>query len=439
MEATQKEEKTTLLDALKEEELCTAITKLKIKAEKPATFNLTIHAVNDDYMKEVFEKLLNSKFEIKCDPKKIKKYKIKNLKPDWCVNLVGMEYDDSEKMPFIQITNNKKGYTKEEIYELHEILNIKVVNLRFCYYPYTPIKEHTSICVENEEEVKHKYPIYVLSKGRYYRNKKYQAPKTIQYLEQIKADYFIVIEEEEYEDYNKSIASNRILVLPKTYELNGSGVPARNFIHHTNIKNNTKAYWILDDNISRYYFTNFQKRYKVNSQLAFRYVEDIFDKFDNVYLAGHQYKFAVIAKSPNGAIQKNGRIFSSILIKTNIPVVNDNNDIWRGKYNEDTDLSLRILKLGLPTILVNVMSSDKEQTGTSKGGNHKIYEEDANASGVAKTTALLEEHKDCIKITTISNRVHHKIKTELFDDNAFESNVDLYNPNNYTKYKIKYY
>tara|TARA_R110002012_G_scaffold210835_1_gene381492 strand:- start:1636 stop:2925 length:1290 start_codon:yes stop_codon:yes gene_type:complete len=427
------------LDKVKEEELCSALTKLKVKSKNPPTYNLTIHAINDDYMKEVFEKLLNSKFKIKCDTKKIKNYKIKNHKPDWCVNLVGMEYDDNEKMPFIQITNNKKGFSKEEIYELHEILGIKVIDIRWCYYPYYPTRNHTSICVENEQEVKHKYPIYVLSKSRYYRNKKYQAPKTIQYLEQIKADYFIVIEEEEYEDYNKSIASNRILVLPKTYELNGSGVPARNFIHHLNIKNNTKAYWCLDDNISRYYFTNFQKRYKVNSQLSFRYVEDIFDKFSNVYLSGHAYKFHIIAKEGKPIIQFNKRIFSSILIRTDIPVLNDNNDIWRGKYNEDTDLSLRILKLGLPTLLISSMSSDKEQTGRANGGNEQIYKEDDNASGVAKTLALLEEHANDFKITTLSNRIHHKIKTELFDDNVLKSDVDLYDKNNWTKYKIKYY
>ena len=43
----------------------------------------------------------------------------------------------------------------------------------------------------------------------------------------------------------------------------------------------------------------------------------------------------------------NTRIYSCILIDNALPFR------WRGRYNEDTDLSLRVLKAGLCTIQFN--------------------------------------------------------------------------------------
>ena len=42
---------------------------------------------------------------------------------------------------------------------------------------------------------------------------------------------------------------------------------------------------------------------------------------------------------------------------------------WRGRYNEDTDLSLRTLKSGLCTVLFNAFLGDKQTTMTGTGGN----------------------------------------------------------------------
>ena len=59
----------------------------------------------------------------------------------------------------------------------------------------------------------------------------------------------------------------------------------------------------------------------------------------------------------------NTRIYSCMLIKNDIPYR------WRGRYNEDTDLSIRVLKDGWCTILFNAFLADKSQTMTMKGGN----------------------------------------------------------------------
>jgi GT2 family glycosyltransferase len=86
---------------------------------------------------------------------------------------------------------------------------------------------------------------------------------------------------------------------------------------------------------------------------------------------------------------------------------------WRGKYNEDTDLSLRILKNGYPTILFNNILADKLKTLSQKGGNtDSIYAEE---NGLYKKARSLEkQHPDVTKITTKFGRVHHHVDYSLF-------------------------
>ena len=127
-------------------------------------------------------------------------------------------------------------------------------------------------------------------------------------------------------------------------------------------------------------------------------------------------------------VQYNGRAMSSILIRTDITkeVGLEGGDIWRGRYNEDVDLSLRVLKKGLPTILLTNISSDKSRTGTDKGGNtDTIYKEDGNGSGVEKSLSLLEHHSDCVKITKQYGRTHHKINIDMFKNNTLIKSKDF--------------
>ena len=63
----------------------------------------------------------------------------------------------------------------------------------------------------------------------------------------------------------------------------------------------------------------------------------------------------------------NTRIYSCNLIKNSVRFR------WRGRYNEDTDLSLRMLKAGLCTDLFNAFLQDKETTLTMRGGIRTSY------------------------------------------------------------------
>ena len=127
-------------------------------------------------------------------------------------------------------------------------------------------------------------------------------------------------------------------------------------------------------------------------------------------MAGHNYTmFGIGLNTKLPPITLNTRIYSSILLS---------NDLfphftWRGKYNEDTDLSLRILKNGYPTVLFNCILADKLKTLTQKGGNTDgIY---AEKNGLyKKAKSLQKQHPNVAKITQKFGRVHHHVDYSQF-------------------------
>jgi len=387
--------------------------------------NIGIHATDINEMKKiinVLEKYYNTNFQ----KLQFSYMTRKEVKKGEGYYLQGLEYnEDYLKSPSFLLKCSKEDKDK-----IHELLNIKKRSDKWLWYPHR--LEQTNFYVKGNTH--NEYPIFIISKGRYFRNKKYQPPKTAQYLEMINLDYKIIVEPEELEMYAKSISKSKIITLPDEYlNKNQGSIPARNFVHHYNIDKENIAYWILDDNINDYYWVDQNERYKVRDAFAFKFVEDLMNNYENVYLAGHQYKMFCPPTDYRNIIQHNGRVFSSILIRTDIPSLNDDADIWRGKYNEDVDLSLRILKQGLPTILSIVLTADKDRTGGS-GGNEEIYTSDSNHSGNQKSNSLLEHHSDAIDIITRYNRTHHKIKTELFENNKYIRSSDFTE----NKYNILY-
>ena len=129
-------------------------------------------------------------------------------------------------------------------------------------------------------------------------------------------------------------------------------------------------------------------------------------------MAGHNYTFfAITTNTDLKPITINTRIYSTILLS---------NDIfpefyWRGKYNEDTDLSLRILKAGYPTILFNNILADKSKTLTQSGGNtDTIY--NVENSMYLKAASLQEQHPDVVKIVQRFGRDHHYVNYEPFKE-----------------------
>ena len=106
---------------------------------------------------------------------------------------------------------------------------------------------------------------------------------------------------------------------------------------------------------------------------------------------------------------RNRRIYSCILIKNDLPYT------WRGRYNEDTDLSLRALKDGWCTILFYTFLAFKETTMTQKGGNtDELYKDDGRLK-MAKS--LVQQHPDVASITWKFGRWQHQVDYSPFKKN----------------------
>lgn len=263
--------------------------------------------------------------------------------------------------------------------------------------------------------MKNKYPIYIISKGRW------DSRLTSKALEEMKQPYRIVIEPKEYDLYAKFIDKSKIIVLPDNFsELGQGGIPARNFVWEHSINEGHERHWILDDNIEQFNRLNRNLQVKVTTGVIFKAAEDFVDRYENVSLAGFQYDYFAKAKTILPAFYLNTRIYSCILIKNNLPYR------WRGRYNEDTDLSLRALKDGWCTVLFYAFIQQKAQTMTMKGGNtDTIYNTDDNRREFAES--LVRLHPDVAKVTWKFNRWHHQVNYKPFKKNKLirKQNIEI--------------
>lgn len=253
--------------------------------------------------------------------------------------------------------------------------------------------------------MKNKYPIYIISKGRW------DSRLTAKSLEEMKQPYRIVIEPKEFDLYAQFIDKSKIIVLPENFsELGQGGIPARNFVWEQSIKEGHERHWILDDNIEQFNRLNRNLQVKVTTGAIFKAAEDFVDRYKNVALAGFQYDYFAKAKTILPAFYLNTRIYSCILIKNDLPYR------WRGRYNEDTDLSLRVLKDGWCTVLFYAFIQQKAQTMTMKGGNtDTIYNTEDNRREFAES--LVRLHPDVAKVTWKFNRWHHQVNYKPFKKN----------------------
>lgn len=267
--------------------------------------------------------------------------------------------------------------------------------------------------------MKPKYPIYIISKGRWERR------QTVKTMEFTNTPYKIVVEPKEYSNYANVIDKKNIIKAPENFSERGQGsVPVRNFVWQHSIDNGFDWHWILDDNIESVerFYNNLKIKCKTST--PFRIIEHFVDRYENIGQAGMHYGIFCPASEARPPLHFNTRVYSCIL---------QNNKIkhrWRGKYNEDTDLSLRILKDGWVTVLFRTFLIGKRATLTQKGGNADIYSETDNRLEFAQS--LVDQHPDVVKLTKKFNRFHHQVNYKPFADNdlIFKKGIHLKNENN---------
>lgn len=271
---------------------------------------------------------------------------------------------------------------------------------------------------------KQRFPIFIPSKSRY------NSLMTATCLENMGMDYFLVVEPKEYELYaenleKKGYNKNRIILLDMKCKVNydycddyglsksTGGGPARNFIWEKAIEMKSDYHWIMDDNIRTFKILNNNEKIVCNNGKIFTAMEDFTLRYKNVYMSGPHYTFFHPARVKKPPFFLNSRIYSCNLIKNNIPFR------WRGRYNEDTILSLDILHKGYCTILFNMFLQEKMTTMTVKGGNEDLYTQGSySKSMLEKSNMLVKQYPQYAKLTRKYDRWHHHVDYKVFERNG---------------------
>jgi hypothetical protein len=269
-----------------------------------------------------------------------------------------------------------------------------------------------------------RYPIFIISKGRW------DTRLTSRAFERAAIPYRIVIESQEYADYAAVIDPAKILVLPFA-NLGQGSIPARNWVWARAESEGYRRHWIVDDNIAEFYRFHQNRRYRIHSDAAFRCIEDFADRYVNLALAGIQYDaFAPERMKYSRPVCFNTRIYSCILIDHALPYR------WRGRYNEDTDLSLRALKASWCTALFYAFTMKKTPTMQMKGGNtDELYRQDDQFDGrLEMARSLQRQHPDVVRIKRRWGRWQHVVDYRPFLANKLIRRRDAVIPSGIDNY-----
>ena len=194
--------------------------------------------------------------------------------------------------------------------------------------------------------------------------------------------------------------------------------PARNFAWEHAKKNGFTWHWVMDDNIRSFRRLNCNEKVKVANGGIFRAMEDFVLRYKNIGMAGPNYYMFAPARAKIPPFVMNTRIYSCNLIR------NDLMFRWRGRYNEDTILSLDLLKAGWCTVQFNAFLQEKMNTQTIKGGNtQEFYHAEgsvhagnkyADTGTLAKSKMQVAVHPDVSSLVWRFNRWHHHVDYSRF-------------------------
>ena len=265
------------------------------------------------------------------------------------------------------------------------------------------------------------YPIFVPTKGRY------DSLLTIKALEAIKVPYTAVIEKQEYANYAAVMDKRKLLVLP--HQNQGLTITCNWIWDYAQNELKAPYFWTMDDNIRGFYRLNRNMKYRVDSGTFLKIMEDFAERYTNLYISGMQYEMFVPRKKKHNPVILNTRVYSNMLIKTDIPFRNVT------FYNDDTDLCLRVLKAGYCTLLFCAFLADKIQTMVVKGGMTDYYKKTNERKQFAEE--LQRAHPDVVEVVWKYNRWHHKVDYSPFKRNKLILKPGIEIPAGVNEYGMK--
>tara|TARA_R110002074_G_scaffold104332_2_gene225284 strand:+ start:6513 stop:8027 length:1515 start_codon:yes stop_codon:yes gene_type:complete len=291
------------------------------------------------------------------------------------------------------------------------------------WHPKLNVTKNLKLRWVQEPRTNPEHPMYIVSKGRA------DTMITSRSFARMHIPHYIVIEPQDEEDYENALDNFKIrdyvtlLVAPFSNHGDGPG-RARNWAWDHSMTIGATSHWVFDDNISDFYRLHNNERIRFESGVGFKVMEDFVDRYDNIYIAGPQYRFFIAPDQSYPAYVANTRIYSALLIR------NDCKHRWRGRYNEDTDICLRVMKDGDVCLQFNAFLQGKCATQTVAGGNtaefyhaentenEEFKETGYNTEGtVNKSQMLVDMHPDVARLVWRYGRWHHWVDYSPFKVN----------------------
>jgi len=251
-------------------------------------------------------------------------------------------------------------------------------------------------------ELKNKYPVYIISKGRY------EKTLTANLFDKCNIDYKIAVEPQEYDLYCNKLGINKVLKLPFS-NLGLGSFPARNYCWEHSKNLGFKYHWLFDDNITEFRKWINAKREIIKDIIsALIYVENYTHR-NNIDINGfEEYNFCV--KPPKYPFKSNVHVYSAMLIRNDMPYR------WRLKYNEDVDLCLQVLHGGGKTASCVYYMANKVSTSVKmSGGNQtELYQGNKPIKNLLKAKMIEAVWPQYAKTVIRYGRHHHFINWNVF-------------------------
>lgn len=282
-------------------------------------------------------------------------------------------------------------------------------------------------------------PIYIVSKGRWQPERR----MTGRALERMGLCYRIVVEEQEADDYRASCDPRyaTVLVLDPRYRREydtcddlgdskpkGSGA-ARNFAWDHALAEGHAWQWTMDDNIAGFVRLYRNQKIRCDDGAVLRAMEEFAARYINVAMAGPHYRYFAAQRAIIPPFTLNSRVYSCNLIRTAVPFR------WRGRYNEDTILSLDMLKAGWCTLLFKAFLANKLTTQAKlPGGNTDSVYLDGT---LPKSQQLVDVHPDVSRVVWKYGRWHHHVDYSRFKRNRLQRRPDVVIPEGPNEYGMK--
>jgi len=206
--------------------------------------------------------------------------------------------------------------------------------------------------------------------------------------------YYIIIAEDQLEDYSKNFPKNNLIILPTKKKLNIAEI--RQFILEVARKNKESKIWMSDDDLSKFYIKNPEEVSLGVKEVDFKTfitkAEETIKKFLNdknkenkeknnltekIVQFGFKYSTFAIPKKP-------------ITINTNIGMIQllDIEKTKKINYDtsfitlEDTDYTIQLLQNNFKNLQLNHFIFTAPKSGTGKGGLETQYLEGAKQKGI---------------------------------------------------------